>query len=197
MNYLAHAYLSFNHPSILLGNMMADFVKGKQQFNYPSLVHKGIVLHRAIDAFTDNHAATKAAALLFKPQYRLYAPIFIDIVYDHFLATDTLHFPNNSLLPFSEQVYQHLDTPVAPAPASFTYIYPFMKKHNWLYNYRTTAAIQKSFEGVVRRATYLSESAIAFDLFLQHYHQLQQYYLSFFPELKKAATTKFQQLLQQ
>lgn len=30
MNYLAHAFLSFNHQPILTGNMISDFVKGKQ-----------------------------------------------------------------------------------------------------------------------------------------------------------------------
>jgi hypothetical protein len=29
MNYLAHAYLSFNEPDILVGNLISDFVKGK------------------------------------------------------------------------------------------------------------------------------------------------------------------------
>ncbi len=59
MNYLAHAYLSFNMPDILVGNMISDFIKGKKQFDYPLPVQKGIRLHRAIDTFTDTHAATQ------------------------------------------------------------------------------------------------------------------------------------------
>ncbi len=35
MNYLAHAYLSFNDPDVLAGNMISDFVKGKKKFDYP------------------------------------------------------------------------------------------------------------------------------------------------------------------
>lgn len=37
MNYLAHAYLSFNDPEILVGNLISDFVKGKKKFDYPPL----------------------------------------------------------------------------------------------------------------------------------------------------------------
>ena len=59
MNYLAHSYLSFNQPEILVGNMISDFVKGKKKFTYPSDIQNGIVLHRAIDEFTDAHPATK------------------------------------------------------------------------------------------------------------------------------------------
>ena len=53
MNYLAHAYLSFNDQEILTGNMISDFVKGKKKFDYPSRIQAGINLHRLIDNFTD------------------------------------------------------------------------------------------------------------------------------------------------
>jgi len=61
MNYLAHAYLSFNVPSILVGNMISDFVKGSSKLGYPVSIQKGIMLHRDIDAFTDTHPATAKA----------------------------------------------------------------------------------------------------------------------------------------
>lgn len=65
MNYLAHAYLSFGNPEILMGNMISDFVKGKTKFDYPVGIQKGIALHRMIDNFTDTHAATKEAKEFF------------------------------------------------------------------------------------------------------------------------------------
>jgi acyl carrier protein phosphodiesterase len=39
MNYLAHAYLSFNEPEILTGNMISDFVKGKKKFEFSLTIH--------------------------------------------------------------------------------------------------------------------------------------------------------------
>jgi acyl carrier protein phosphodiesterase len=92
MNYLAHARLSFDQPDILVGNMISDFVKGKKRFDYSEPVQKGITLHRAIDTFTDEHEATKEAKKFFKPVVGLYAGAFMDIVYDHFLATDENEF---------------------------------------------------------------------------------------------------------
>ncbi|WP_438810958.1 ACP phosphodiesterase, partial [Serratia marcescens] len=53
MNYLAHAYFSFEDPDILLGNMISDYIKGKKQYTYPLKVQAGIRLHRQIDSFTD------------------------------------------------------------------------------------------------------------------------------------------------
>ena len=95
MNFLAHAHLSFNHPQILVGNMISDFVKGKKQYEYDAAIHKGIQLHRAIDNFTDTHVATQNIKLFFRPQYRLYSGAFTDVVYDHFLANDTSEFLTN------------------------------------------------------------------------------------------------------
>ncbi len=98
MNYLAHAYLSFGDSNVLVGNMISDFIKGKKQYDYPLAIQHGIQLHRAIDSFTDAHPATKNIAAIFKPRYRLYGGAFADIVYDHYLANDTVIFPSPAAL---------------------------------------------------------------------------------------------------
>jgi acyl carrier protein phosphodiesterase len=93
MNYLAHAYLSFEITDITIGNMISDFVKGKQKLDYPIAIQQGIMLHRFIDSFTDSHAVTRQAKSFFKEAYGLYAGPLVDVVYDHFLANDPLRFP--------------------------------------------------------------------------------------------------------
>ena len=194
MNYLAHAYLSFNQPGILPGNRISDYVKGKKKFEYPEEVQKGISLHRAIDTFTDEHAATKEAKEIFRPAYRLYSGAFVDVVYDHFLATDANEFSEESLLDFSKQVYNTLDDYTAHLPEKFASSFPYMKQHNWLYNYRTLWGVEKSLGGVVRRATYLTESDTAFSLFEQHYQLLQRCYRHFWADLKPFAKKQFELL---
>jgi len=42
MNFLAHAFLSFHHADILVGNMISDYVKGNQRFLFPVDIQKGI-----------------------------------------------------------------------------------------------------------------------------------------------------------
>ena len=187
MNYLAHAFLSFGEPQILAGNMISDFVKGKQKFAYHQGIQKGITLHRLIDAFTDEHAVTRNAKQYFKPAVGLYAGAFIDVVYDHFLALDkTLHTPGE-LKDFTERTYITLDDFTAIMPDKFARMFPYMKEHNWLYNYRATTGIEKSFGGVVRRAAYLDSSVAAFEAFIKYYNELGKCYEAFFPEVKKYA----------
>ncbi len=185
MNYLAHAFLSFNDPSIVTGNMISDVVKGKMKFDYPEAIQKGIMLHRAIDEFTDTHEVTRRAKIYFKVPYRLYAGAFIDIAYDHFLANDKNQFATEeSLYTFSQSTYKILDNNMAFLPPKFLRMLPYMKAHNWLYGYRLKEGIEKSFDGMVQRAVYLSDASEAYKLFLKHYDELGQCYSEFFPALK-------------
>ena len=187
MNYLAHAYLSFGQPEIVVGNMISDFVKGKKRFEFPGQIQKGIMLHRSIDAFTDEHAATKKAKQVFKPVVGLYAGAFIDVVYDHFLALDAIEFSDESLLEFSLSVYSTLDQYQPVFPERFVRLFHYMQQENWLYNYRTVSRIQKSFGGLLYRAKYLNEDAPVFDCFQKNYAYLKECYTVFFPEVKKFA----------
>ena len=69
-----------------------------------------------------------------------------------------------------------------------------MQTQNWLYDYRLKEGIAKAFNGLVYRAKYLQESAIAFELFTKNYDQLREYYLEFFPELKEYTLTMISNL---
>lgn len=195
MNYLAHAYFSFNHPEILAGNMISDFVKGKKKYDYPTGIQKGIALHREIDAFTDAHEATKMAKEIFRPHYRLYAGAFIDVVYDYFLANDKTVFIDSSLLNFSQTTYTLLDENSIWFPEKFANMFPYMKSQNWLYNYQNPLGIEKSFGGLVRRASYIAESETAFRLFTENIEWLQQQYNYFSIGIKQFAEKRFTDLL--
>ena len=184
MNFLAHAFLSFGDAEILTGNVISDFVKGKAQYTYPLPIQQGIRLHRAIDTFTDAHAATKEAVNFFKTPYRLYSGAIVDIVYDHFLARDKTAFPDETLLSFSLDVYRMLEQQAAHLPPHFAQVFLYMKKENWLWNYRTEEGILRSLRGLARRATYLTEGDTAFQLFLEHYQGLEACYQNFIPDVK-------------
>jgi acyl carrier protein phosphodiesterase len=195
MNYLAHAYLSFGEPQILVGNMISDFVKGAQKSLYAASVQKGIVLHRAIDAFTDDHPVTARAKQVFRPAYRLYSGPIMDIVYDHFLATDETEFSDASLLRFTGDVYQTLEEETVHLPQAFLPAFTYMRMENWLYHYRTLNGIEKSLRGLIRRAAFISDSATAIALLHEHYDDLNNCYRDFFPAVKQFAKQKLGEIL--
>ncbi len=196
MNYLAHARLSFDQPEILVGNLISDFVKGKRQFTYPDMVQKGIRLHRAIDTFTDVHPFTQELKSFFRPQYRLYCGALADIVYDHFLANDTDEFAElTELKEFARKTYGVLENKMSLLPSPFQQMFPHMKMHDWLYHYRFTEGVRKSFVGLARRATYIADTDIAFEIFNREYEMMGSCYKRFYPELKDFAYSQYEQLL--
>ena len=224
MNYLAHAYLSFDNPEILTGNLISDFVKGKKKLDYPPVIQQGIVLHRDIDTFTDTHDATRRAKVYFRAAYGLYSGALTDIVYDHFLANDPAEFPTRQpfseagspktaspqggsdqdqprdeqdpLASFAARTYTEL-APFAPLfPDKFARMFPYMRSQNWLYHYRFKDGIFSSFSGLARRAAYMPDPSTACRIFEDHYLDLKACYDDFFPALKAFALSDLRELAQ-
>ena len=196
MNYLGHAYLSFNHPQVLVGNMISDFVKGKTQFQYERLVQVGIQLHRRIDAFTDEHETTHEAKAVFRPAYRLYSGAIVDVLYDHFLANDlTVFNEQHPLHSFSQRTYQSLEEQATQLPERFLMMLPYMKAQDWLFNYQHRQGIERSLSGLVRRSAYMTDHQPAFILFNEHYSLLQQCYNAFIKDVKSYAKEQMEILL--
>jgi acyl carrier protein phosphodiesterase len=178
MNLLAHAYLSFGNEDILTGNMIGDHVKGMLALEpYPENIRQGILLHRKIDQFSDRHAATLRAKLPFRERYRLFAGALTDIFYDHFLANDPKMFPSGeALMAFSQTTYTLLESKATYFPPGFAAYFPAMKQHNWLYGYHTLQGMQRSLDGLARRAPRMPPVQEAYDLFVTHYYYLNQCY---------------------
>lgn len=95
MNYLAHIYLSGDHPEVMIGGLLGDFVKGPLRGQLPRAIEEGIELHRKIDVFTDSLPEVKQAVVRIEPPYRRFGGILIDICYDHFLAANWSEFHPN------------------------------------------------------------------------------------------------------
>jgi acyl carrier protein phosphodiesterase len=191
MNFLAHAYLSFDDENILVGNMISDFVKGSSKNNYSVAIQNGIMLHREIDTYTDHHPYTHLAKEIFKADYRLYSAPIVDILFDHFLANDETIFTDETLKAFSLNVYSSLQMYASVLPFNFYSVFQYMEKENWLYGYRTIDSMQRSLKGLARRATYMKESETAFDLFKSNYSSLKILFSHFFPDVKQFTKDRF------
>ena len=87
MNFLAHLYLAGNDESLRLGALLGDFVRGMAALEaYDLSLQRGISLHRHIDSFTDALPEVIELRKGFKPPFRRYAGIIIDLGLDHELA---------------------------------------------------------------------------------------------------------------
>ena len=183
MNYLAHSFLSFSYGDILLGNFIADALRGKEVERYNVAVNKGILLHRLIDTFTDHHDIVRQSKERLKPKYGKYDAVIMDILYDYFLAINWNLYASISLPKHAEKVYQTLLQNQAILPSKIQQSLPYMMRQNWLVNYGTIDGITQSLQGIARRASFVShmEEAVE-DLQLNH-QNLNADFKIFFPEL--------------
>src|SRR5437763_302491 len=137
MNFLAHIYLSGDDPQLMIGNFIADFVKGKKKDDYPLKIKQGIELHRVIDDFTDHHPVTARSKNRLRMKYGKYSGVIVDLFYDHFLAADFSEYSDLSLQEFSQRTYDILNKNKSVLPDGVIYFLPFMIERNWLLNYAT------------------------------------------------------------
>lgn len=185
MNFLSHLYLSGNSDAILIGNFIGDFVKGKQMDVYPKEIRKGIILHREIDFFTDNHPIVSKSKDRLREKQGHYAGVVLDIFYDHFLATDWARYSPVPLKDFAQSVYGKLKKNKALLPSKARFMLPYMIKDNWLVDYSKIAGIDRACKGMAQRTKFESNMGSAVQLLQEYYTELQGEFALFFPILEQ------------
>jgi acyl carrier protein phosphodiesterase len=183
MNFLAHLHLSGDNMDIRFGNFIADFVKGKAYQEYPQKIQNGILLHRQIDFYTDNHPITAAAKKELYPNYHKYAAVVLDIFFDHFLAVNWKSYSAVSLENFAGKFYADFPAYESLMPEQVKQFYPYMVKNNWLVNYGLFYGIERSLEGMSRRAKHVSGMENAVNDLKEKYDFFQEKFRAFYPEL--------------
>jgi acyl carrier protein phosphodiesterase len=183
LNYLAHLFLSGNEEEILIGNFIADFVKGKSKDGFPGKIKNGIELHRAIDDFTDHHEITSEGKKRLYPDQHKYAPVVLDVFYDHFLAKNFHLYSKRSLAVFSADAYEIIDSYREILPDRVKAFFPYMKQHNWLLNYSSFDGIDRSLKGLSSRVAFANNMDKAISCLKSGYSLYEKEFSAFFPEL--------------
>lgn len=183
MNFLAHIFLSGPDEKLMVGNFIGDFVKGNQLTQYEEPVRNGILLHREIDRFTDTHRVVLESKKRLRPEFGHYAPVIVDIFYDHFLARDFAKFSEQPLEDVVDTFYARIATYHDTLPAEVLHMLKYMKRDNWLWNYRLVEGIHRALSGLARRTSFESGMERATGSLTLHYDLYSQEFHTFFPEL--------------
>lgn len=185
MNYLAHFYLSGTADSSLtVGNFLGDFVKGKKYMDFPPEVRKGILFHRAVDSFTDQHPIVLQSKKRLFPRYRHYSAVLVDLFYDHLLAASFQHFSAQPLPVFASEVYAILSANKQWLPEKAKFMLPYMKRDNWLVNYGSLEGIGRACAGIARRTSFASGMEKGPEDLLLHYEAFEGEFRLFLPDIQ-------------
>ena len=185
VNHLAHLFLSRHSEKMMVGNFIADAVKGKKYLDYEEEISRGILMHRDIDSFTDSNEIVRHSKSFFHERYGLFAGILIDLFYDHFLAINWKSYSDEPLGSFTDQAYHIFEKYLSIMPERNQIMFPYMKKENWLLNYSHLEGIQRSLNGMSRRIKKhpgIENATIELRL---HYEEVGSDFRNYFPQLQQ------------
>ena len=184
MNFLAHAYLSGTDEEVLIGNFIADAVKGSNAATFSEGIQKGIRLHREIDSYTDHHPVFLRSKKRLQDEYGKFSGVVVDIYYDHFLSRDWEKYFDRELSEFALHVYKVMLENYAFLPPRSKRILPYMVIHNWLVGYSRFKDLQWVFDVMSRRSSkYNSGMEGAVESLKKDYPDFQKDFDEFFPDM--------------
>ena len=186
MNILAHAYLSDRQTGLLIGNFIADFIKGDPtapRHHLSADVITGIRLHREIDRFTDTHPNVAAVRTLLRPRCHKYAGVAVDVFFDHFLAIQFQQRTGEALPNFVRFTYTTLQANAPYLPADAKRMADALIRYDWLTSYQTTEGIDRSLQGLSRRTAFPSGLDTAITDMAAYYDLIGDHFSYFWPAL--------------
>lgn len=173
---------------------MADSLHGRKPETFPEDIKNGILLHRAIDTFTDAHPVFRQGTKRLHPSYHHYAGVIMDIYYDHFLARNWKKYSDIPLTEYAQRFYNLLHHNMDLLTDKTKNIIPYMVQHNWLVNYGTIQGIGRTLTQMDRRSQNKSGMQYAIKDLLDNYTAFETEFTLFFDEAITFAQSRLMEL---
>ncbi len=175
---------------------MGDFVKGNPAGLYSDVLVQGIRLHRFVDSFTDQHALVIALKSNFPPALRRFAPIALDMFWDHCLAKHWNEFESGTLQSFclnaEKQISNEITQEQALLPERFLHVSGLVWKQRWLESYQSLENTQHAIKRIATRSPRLSALASTGLVLEENYQLFSEQFWQFYPQVVAASKSHIQ-----
>jgi len=185
VNFLAHLYLAGEDEGLIVGNFIADSVKGNKYNDYAPGIAKGIQMHREIDFFSDTHPVYRQTVHRLAPTYGKFSGVITDMFYDYFLALYWKDYSDKPLDAFAQDAYSILLKYQADFPEKSRIILTYMSKYNWLVSYAKIEGLRRALKGLSERMKYYSPMDEAVKELEKDFELYRNDFVEFFPLLQK------------
>lgn len=184
MNFLGHLLVSGNAPLTIVGNFMADAVKGRDLSGWSAGLQTGIRMHRRIDSYTDNHPLTLLGRERLRAHCGKYAGVALDLFYDHAIASRWAEVSAEPLPAFAQRMYSLLQEHAPLMPERTRYMLPYMVENDWLTSYAGIAGIRRALKGLSARVP-AGEALLSAEVVLEEHHAaFEEECMLFLPQLQ-------------
>jgi acyl carrier protein phosphodiesterase len=168
----------------MIGNFIGDTVKGRKYEGLQPLVRKGVLMHRAIDDFTDRHPINAGIRKLLHPEFGKYAGVYLDMFYDHFLAVGWDNFSTDiSLQTFCTKFYYDALIKHKYLPFKIKTLLYSLIIGNRLKNYSNLDSFEESLEFMHKYQKLPRTGKDAVKCLIKNYDVIKEAFYEFFPLL--------------
>lgn len=186
MNHFAHLVLSQPTVESTVGNLLGDFARGVNIDSLPAPVRAGLLNHREVDRYTDNHPLVLEMKQRFSRKRRRFAGIALDIYFDHLLMRYWQCFEQRPLDPLIADFYRRMAVGRALMPGpDMRRVTRRMIDHDWFGSYRDIDAIAESLDRVAGRIRFANDFANAIEELRHHHDFIRDGFLEFYPQLRQ------------
>lgn len=184
MNYLAHALLSPEDPQVLMGNLWGDLLKPRDFEALEQKMISGVMLHRKIDTFTDQHDKVSHLMKLLRPFQGKYTPVVADVLMDFMLSKYWRKFHKKPIEKFCHDKYKIVKKNIHLIPERLHPRIQRMLENEWLESCKNRQRMQSTLHMLSMRAAFenkIPESMQAYDM---HEKKMDELFLDFFVDLR-------------
>ena len=190
MNFLAHMHLAEPTADAVIGNVIADLIRGPDLAALPPAVQAGVRVHRKVDAFTDSHPAVSRSVTRISAKWGWFSGIIIDIYYDHVLATQWPDYSAEPYHDFCGRMYDVLEAAKPLVNDEGKFFLTKFRESDRLARYATTDGIAETLALVSRRiAARIPKRALPLDEAMPELTaldaELRGDFRAFYPELRR------------
>ena len=192
MNFLAHLHLAAPNPDAIVGNAIADLIRGPDLSLLPPAIQAGVRTHRKIDAFTDSHPVVNRSIARISAKWGWFSGIILDIYYDYVLATEWPAYSAEPYREFVERMYDVLEGAKPHVNAEGQHFLVKFRETDRLGQYATPAGIADTLERVSRRIAHrIPKRALplheAMPELTALHAEIRDDFRAFYPELQRYA----------
>jgi len=195
LNHLAHTFLSHHRSDILVVNTFTDLLTHSEIKLMEHQNPNGILIHKWIDAYTDQHPAVIGMVRTLREDLSKYAAIGLDIYFDYFLALKWSSFSETDYRGFCDASYHLMRETMHMLPERVHAPIHNMIENDWLASFATKEGLYITFEMLSKRVKFENNFLKAIEILDQRFFEMEAVFMEFFPELNAYVMLRMEELL--
>ena len=191
LNFFAHLVLADPTIESRVGNLLGDFARGIDQQSLSTGVLQGLINHRRVDQFTDQHAQVLQMKRSFTTQRRRFSGIALDVLFDHYLLKHWESFSEHPKDQVVDDIYQDLLKGQSLMPERMQQVTRKMVEGDWFRAYETLDGVAYALERVAGRIRFSNNFGGVGEELALHYPQFETGFKLFLPDLIKQFSSSY------